>query len=57
MKKPFFLISTLAFLLAACASKNTELPLEEPNGADAMKTSPCACAQLEYSTDFVKERT
>ena len=37
-----------ALLMAGCASSR-EIPTNEAAGADEMKLSPCACAQIDYA--------
>ena len=37
----------VALLLASCATR--EIPANNASGSDAMKKSPCACAQIEYT--------
>ena len=37
----------VALALAGCAAR--EIPINNAAGADEMKRSPCACAQIDYT--------
>lgn len=41
----------LALALSGCESfRGTELPDEDPGGSDAMRLSPCVCAEVDYGS-------
>jgi len=41
-------IAVMCLALAGCAIRGTEIPDNDAAGSDAMKVSPCACAQIEH---------
>lgn len=57
MIKRLVLLLGVAATVGACATQDVELPVENPNGADMMKQSPCACVEYEYDTQFIQTPT
>lgn len=47
MTRLFYLI-VCCLLLSACAMRGKEVPDNDAAGSDAMKISPCACAQIDW---------
>jgi len=49
MMTRFLALAFAGVLLAACAAgSDTEMPSNSGSGSDKMRTSPCACAPVDF---------
>ena len=51
LKKTIFLFLSFNLLLAACASRDVEMPTNDAPGSDEMRISPCVCQPIEFKPE------
>ena len=45
----FLILISIFVVLGGCAMRGKEIPGNDATGSDAMKASPCACAQINHN--------